>query len=109
MAPTAGRTLAVAFAVVLAGILLGRLVLERTGAGMVLFLIALPVVFLIAAALLGLGRAAIVLGLFSGTALLMRVIVLESGWVVLLLAPVIAVAAYVAGSTIQMMAKRPRD
>lgn len=91
-------------AVVLAGIVLGRLVLERTGAGMVLFFIALPVVFLITAALLGLGRAAIVLGLFSATALLMRVIILESGWVALLLAPVIAVVAYVAGSTIKMMA-----
>ncbi len=95
-----------AVAVVLVGIILGRLVMERTGAGMVVFLLALPLVFLVLSAVVGLGRAAVLLGLFSATALLMRVVVLQSGWVVLLLAPVIGIVAYVAGSTIKMMATR---
>ncbi len=101
--PGAGRGVAVVVGVVLLGVILGRLVLERTGAGLALFMLSLPVVFLVGAALVGIGRSAFLLVLFSGTALLVRVIVLQTGWFVLFLAPVVGITAYVLASTIKMM------
>ncbi len=90
-------------AVIVLGIVLGRLVLERTGAGLALFLLALPVVFLVGAALLGIGRSALLLVLFSGTALLVRVIIAETGWFVLFLAPVVGLTAYILARTLRAM------
>lgn len=101
--PGAAKSVVLTIAVILAGIVMGRLVMERTGAGLVAFALALPVVFIVASSLLGIGRAAVLLGLFATVALLMRVIVLQAGWIVLLLAPVIALTAFVLARTIRLM------
>ena len=104
--PSAARSLGVVVAVFLAGILVGRLVLERTGAGLVALAFLLPVVFILGAAMLGVGRAALLLAMFAGTALLVRVVVEGTGWVVLLLVPPIALTAYILASTLRVMAQR---
>ncbi len=101
--PGPGRAVSAVVGVILLGIVLGRLVLERTGAGLVLFLLALPLVFLLCAALLGIGRAALLLTLFSATALLVRVIIVDAGWFVLFVAPALGITAYVLANTIRAM------
>ncbi len=101
--PRAGRSVAAVIGVIVIGIVLGRLVLERTGVGLALFFVALPAVFLVCAALLGIGRAALLLVLFSGTALLVRVLVTETGWFVLVVAPALGITAYVLANTLRAM------
>lgn len=107
--PAAGRTFAGVVLVFVAGIIVGRLVLERTGAGLVALGFLLPLVFLVAAAFLGVGRAAFLLGLFAGTALLVRVVVEGAGWVVLLLVPAIALSAYILANTLRVMGTDKRE
>lgn len=100
------RTFVVFIAVVLLGIILGRLALERTGAGLVALAILTPILFVVLAATLDVGRAALLLGSFLITVLLVRIIILESGWVTLLLAPVVAFTAYVLANVIKVMAEK---
>lgn len=106
--PGAARTVAVAFITLLAGIVVGRLILERTGTGFAILLVALPIVFILLAALFGVGRGAFLVSLFAATALLVRVVALQSGWVVLLLVPVVGMTFYVLANTIIAM-RLPAD
>ncbi len=101
--PSAVRGVVATLAVLLAGIVVGRLVLERSGVGLVALMFLLPVVFLACAAWLGIGRAALLVGLFTGVALLVRVIVLQSGWVALLLVPLVVASAYVLANTMRVL------
>jgi hypothetical protein len=103
-APSAAKSVVAAVGVVLLGIVIGRLALERTGTGLLILAAAIPVVFIVISALFGIGRAAVLLGVFLSVAFLVKIILTEGSWLVLLLAPAIGLSSYMLANVLKAMA-----
>jgi hypothetical protein len=96
----------VALALLLVAVFVGAVVVARMllagGAGWVAFALLLPVLLVVLGRVLGLGRAALLVGLFAAATLAVRALLTAPrlGWSLLVLVPVLGLSAFVASRVV---------
>lgn len=85
----AGRPVAQVILVFLLAVLMGRLMLERTGVGQGLLFVAIPLAFVLLAALYGVRPAVVLLVLMLGLAWIVRFALTLGGWLIVLMIPIV--------------------
>ncbi len=100
-----GRVVLVGVVVFLLAILAARLMLERTGVGMGIFFLLLPVMLLVLSLLVGWVLGLTLLVFFAGSAVAIRLLLVDAarGGLLLVLAPVLAVTVWLSLRVIRVL------